>query len=212
MIVCFECIIAPPSNLHVSHIDIGLIQLTFAWSPVAPDCSTVHYNILASNCGSCPPTTNYTNVTCANIPTAGSMCTFAVRTVVCGNITGSKNSSISILVLNTLTSRSNNVTEWTSIDVIHFASIGFLAVSLVVSIVVITTIVIVVLIRLKRNTNVQQRERSWTDTYTDVIQIQRCRERKDSNVQKGEIMYEEVYDIIPDFATLSFKQNVAYGH
>ena len=175
----------PPNNLHISHIDIGLVQLTFAWSPaVSYNCSAFHYNIQASNCASCPTTTNHTNVTCTNIPTAGSMCTFAVWTVVCGNITGSVNSSISILVLNTRTSRSNNVTELTSIDVIHFASIGFLAVSLVVSIVVITTVVIVVLIRVKFNANVQQRERSWMDTYTDVIQIQHCRERRDSKIKK----------------------------
>ena len=55
---------------------------------MAPDCPAVSYNIQASNCGSCPATTNYTNVTCTDIPTDGSKCTFAIRTVVCGNIIG----------------------------------------------------------------------------------------------------------------------------
>ena len=203
--------IAPPSNMHISHIDIGLIQLTFAWSPVVPSCPSIHYNILASNCGSCPTTTSHTNVTCTDIPTDGSVCTFAVQTVVCGNITGIDNSSINILVLNTRTTRFDSITESTPMDIIHFASIGFLSVSLVVSIVVITIVVITVLIRLKAKFSVQKRERSWTDTYTDIVHLHRHRERRDSNTQKAETVYEEVYDI-PAFATLSFKQNVAYSH
>ena len=76
--------------MYISTIDIGLRQLEFAWSPVATVCPAVyvHYNILASNCGSCPTTTNHTNVTCVDIPTDGSTCTFAVRVVICGNVTG----------------------------------------------------------------------------------------------------------------------------
>ena len=142
-------IIAPPSNIHISHIDIGLIQLSFVWSPIAPDCPAVHYDILASNCGSCLTTTNHTTVTCTDVPTDGSVCTFAVRTVVCGNNTGNKSDTISILVLNTRVF--NNFTEKASIDVLHFASIGFLIVSLIVSIVVIVTVIITVLMRIKAN-------------------------------------------------------------
>ena len=155
--------IAPPNDLRISHIDIGLIQLTFSWGPVAPDCPVVSYNILASNCGSCPTTTNHTTATCTDVPTDAKECTFAVQIVVCGNITGSKNNSISLLVLNTAT-----VTESSTTDILYFASIGFLAVSLVVSIVVTMTVVIIVLIyRLK--VNVQERRMSWTDTYTDIV-------------------------------------------
>ena len=62
--------------------------LTVTWSPVAPDCPTIHYNIAASNCGSCPTTTNQTTVTCTDVPTNNSMCTLAVQVVVCGNISG----------------------------------------------------------------------------------------------------------------------------
>ena len=62
--------------------------VTVNWSPVASDCPAIHYNILASNCGSCPTTTNHTPVTCTDVPTNGSMCTFAVQTVVCGTIAG----------------------------------------------------------------------------------------------------------------------------
>ena len=79
----------PPNTPSISNAAIiSLRQLTFSWSPVAPDCPAIHYNILASNCGSCPTTTNHTNVTCTDVPTNNSICTFAVQTVVCGNIAG----------------------------------------------------------------------------------------------------------------------------
>ena len=69
----------------------------FSWSPVAPDCPAIHYNILASNCGSCPTTTSHTNVTCTDVPIEqNSFCTFALQTVVCGNITGILSNPISV--------------------------------------------------------------------------------------------------------------------
>jgi hypothetical protein len=52
-----------------------------------PDCPAVHYNILTSNCGSCPTTTNHTNATCTDVPIDGSVCIFAIQTVICGTIT-----------------------------------------------------------------------------------------------------------------------------
>ena len=76
-------------------------ELTFSWSPVAPDCPAIHYNILASNCGSCPTTTNHTTVTCTDVPANDSVCTFAVQTVVCGNITGDTSGPISIILYTT---------------------------------------------------------------------------------------------------------------
>jgi hypothetical protein len=87
--------------LNVSRNDYSSKELTFSWSPVAPDCPTVHYNILASNCGSCPTTTNHTNVTCTDIPTNDSICTIAIQTVVCGNITGDTSDPISITLYTT---------------------------------------------------------------------------------------------------------------
>ena len=71
-----------------SNSTISSRELTFSWSPVVPDCPAIHYNILALNCGSCPTTTNHTNVTYTDVPTNDSICTFAVQTVVCGNIAG----------------------------------------------------------------------------------------------------------------------------
>ena len=71
-------------------------ELVFKWSPVATVCRALHYNILSSNCGSCPTTTTNTTVTCTDVPTDGSVCTFAVQTVVCGNITGNVSDSVNI--------------------------------------------------------------------------------------------------------------------
>ena len=68
----------------------------FSWSPVTSDCLVLHYNILTSNCGSCPTTTTDTTVTCTDVPTNGSMCTFAVQTVVCGDIVGDSSDSVNV--------------------------------------------------------------------------------------------------------------------
>ena len=84
----------PPDKLSIIHADLASRQLVFSWSSVAPDCPAIHYNILASNCGSCPTTTNHTTVTCTNVPTNGSVCTFAIQTVVCQNITGNSSDSV----------------------------------------------------------------------------------------------------------------------
>ena len=65
--------------------------IAFIWNTYSPDCPAIHYNILASNCGNCPNTTNHTTAICTGVPTDNSMCTFAVQTVACGNITGESN-------------------------------------------------------------------------------------------------------------------------
>ena len=66
-------------------------------SPVAPDYQIIHYNIMASNCGSCPTTTNHTTVTCSDLPTEqNTFCTFALQTVICGNITGILSNPINV--------------------------------------------------------------------------------------------------------------------
>jgi hypothetical protein len=74
-----------PDKVHINEVGFHPNQLTFQWNSVAPECSTVHYNILASNCGSCPTTTHHTNVTCTDVPINGGICTFAVSIVVCEN-------------------------------------------------------------------------------------------------------------------------------
>ena len=103
-----DCL-TPPGNVHISNDDVGSRQLTFGWSRslVDPDCPAIHYNIQSSNCGSCPTTTNHTNVTCTDVLTNGNdiqnmLCIFAIQTVVCGNISGNASDRVSIDVLETV--------------------------------------------------------------------------------------------------------------
>ncbi|MCG8621319.1 MAG: hypothetical protein MJE68_04850, partial [Proteobacteria bacterium] len=60
-----------------------------------------------SNCGSCPTTTNHTNVTCTDRPTDGSVCAFAIQPVVCSKITGEL--SHQVLLSNKNTNVSGNI-------------------------------------------------------------------------------------------------------
>ena len=85
------CPIFPgPENVHINAIDTSLKQISFSWSPVVPDCPAIHYNILATNCGSCPTSTNHTTVTCTDIPYDNSiiLCNFVVQTVMDENMIG----------------------------------------------------------------------------------------------------------------------------
>ena len=87
----------PPGEVSINLTALGSRQFSVNWSPVAPDCPAIHYNILASNCGSCPTDTNHATVTCINVPTnQKTLCTFALRTVVCGYIAGILSNPISV--------------------------------------------------------------------------------------------------------------------
>ena len=89
--------LSPPGDVHISNVDISSRRLSFVWNAVAPDCTASYYNILASNCGSCPTTTNHTNVTCTDIPTGdGGTCIFTVQTVACGNFYGAQSQPITV--------------------------------------------------------------------------------------------------------------------
>ena len=90
----------PPNNLHITTANFISKTFTFSWNPVSPGCPMVSYNIQASNCGSCPTTTNHTNITCTDIPINGSTCAFAVQSVICGNPPGNFSDLISVTTLN----------------------------------------------------------------------------------------------------------------
>ena len=83
----------PPPNITNKECEVSsgkLLFCTFSWIPVAPDCPAIHYNIIVSNCGSCPTDTNHTTVTCygTDVQVDVDICIFAVQTVVCGNNAG----------------------------------------------------------------------------------------------------------------------------
>ena len=180
-------LLLPPNNILISGVDISQQQLTFTWSPVVPDCPAIHYNILASNCGSCPTTTNHTTATCIDIPTIGSTsCNFAIQAVVCGNISG--NTSDPIIAQTGIP---------TDIINVYIASISSLATALTVSIVISITIIVIILKRNKaKNT---------------ALELQ-LSNRAGRSVTHTESMYEDVTGPLPSVSTISTQDNVAYGH
>lgn len=80
-------------------------MITFSWSVVYNNyCSILHYKI-ESNCGSCVTTsyTALTNIACFIEITPATavtvdVCTFAVRSVVCGNITSELSNQIEVIL------------------------------------------------------------------------------------------------------------------
>ena len=50
-------------------------------SSISIDCPAICYNSLVLSYGSCPTNTMPTTITCTDIPSDGSMCTFALQTV-----------------------------------------------------------------------------------------------------------------------------------
>ena len=88
----------PPPKDFIATMDLSLREITFKWSksPVVLDCPSLHYNITTSNCGSCPTTTTNTTVTCTDVPTDGSVCTFSIESVVCGKVVNLFNNTIHI--------------------------------------------------------------------------------------------------------------------
>ena len=87
------CIIDPfflPLDVRLAAV--GQEFLKFEWSPALNNCVSLLYEINATeSCGSCPGPTKLTSVSCtinASI-TDSEVCRFAVRAIMCDNITGS---------------------------------------------------------------------------------------------------------------------------
>ena len=93
----------PPNNVHVSVANFVSGELTFTWSSVLPHCSSISYNISASNCGNCPTNTTKTTVTCTDAPTWSNdtLCTFAVQTILCGTIVGNSSEQVTVTIIRT---------------------------------------------------------------------------------------------------------------
>ena len=164
-------------------------KLLFNWSPAAPDCPTIYYNILASNCGSCPTTTNYTNVTCTDAPISSNACEFVVHTVVCGNITG-YTVSIGANILYPREDSGDSVTVTA-----YIKTAGSFVTALIVGAVVSITVVVIILKRSKAKIKA-------------ALEL--------SNVAEGTIrndpMYEDVTGSLPPDNVINTQDNVAYGH
>ena len=72
--------------------DLDSRTISFTWNPFNISmCPAIPYNILTSNCGSCPTTTNHTAVTCTEVPIDATYCSFALIPTICGGISPNLN-------------------------------------------------------------------------------------------------------------------------
>ena len=86
----------PPDDIHLA--DASQEYLLFSWSTVANNCASLQYEI-NSTCGVCPNITNATSVSCAignTVSHKPKVCSFAVRSIVYGNVTGRWSDSINV--------------------------------------------------------------------------------------------------------------------
>jgi hypothetical protein len=181
-----------PNEVQIS-VDFSQRELTFSWSPVAPDCPAVHYNILASNCGSCPTTTNHTNVTCTDVQRKGGLCIFALQTVVCGNIIGNTSDpiAVSIISANTVTEESRTVVAACTCAI----PTSSLAAALIIVVMTSIIVVVVTLVRSKAKIKaaLEQPNRAERTIHMDP-------------------MYEDATGPLSSASAINTEDNVAYGH
>ena len=96
----------PPNDIQLTHVAPN--QLTFNWSSVQPDCSTLQYNI-ESNCGTCinhQPTMLMSSATCSfELPIdSNDVCNFAIQSTICTNsIIGSLSTPVRVTLKRKLT-------------------------------------------------------------------------------------------------------------
>ena len=87
----------PPSSIRL--LNVSQTQLTFSWSSAESNCVSVQYG-LQSDCGTCTngSVTARTSKVCIIEPpdTTETQCSFAVRAIVCGNVSGDPTKSINV--------------------------------------------------------------------------------------------------------------------
>ena len=89
-----------PSPSNVRLIGASPNQLTFSWDPVAPNCSSLHYNILAQNCGNCPSATQHSTVVCHDMEVDQNLtCSFVVQNFrTCDGAAGSMSNPVNVML------------------------------------------------------------------------------------------------------------------
>ena len=83
--------------MNVKLSSAGESYLNFSWSDaVRPSCPTLYYKINTTNCGTCPTSTNKTEIQCTGfeVSTERQICKLSVQTVACNNLTGQRSNEI----------------------------------------------------------------------------------------------------------------------
>ena len=179
----------------MSNADFVSRKITFSWTT---DCGTskLNYDILASNCGSCPTTTNHTNVTCTDVPTNNSVCIFNIQTVVCGNVTGQLSHPISATILNPTSFGIHSSDSCRA----YIISTSVLATVLSVSIVVSITIIVIFIV-------IARRKAAKTQGGLDLQLTNRAEKSRGTDS-----MYEDVTEPLPSASAINTQDNIAYGY
>ena len=151
---------SPPSTIYTSIVDTVSRRITFTWSPVTPGCQlqSIVYYILASNCGSCPTTTNQINATCTDVPTGPSAnsttaCTFALQAIICDFVIGRRSSPITVLLEGSPSVTTTQAHYKTSIALACIFAAG-----LMMSIAALATTIIIVITCYRKRVTVVKRE------------------------------------------------------
>ena len=84
----------PPETIWVNLTNNQ--ELTFSWSPVPLTCPTFNYHITSINCGLCIVSVTSTAATCTGFrpSSAGTLCSFGVQSIICGNLIGDMRTSL----------------------------------------------------------------------------------------------------------------------
>lgn len=82
----------PPNGISLTSVLPGP-RLIFNWTQTSSDCQEMEY-LISSDCGNCPISTAINTAVCVNVPIDDHVCTFEVRTKVCGNIEGRAGTSV----------------------------------------------------------------------------------------------------------------------
>ena len=173
-------------------------EITFNWRSLVPECPTLEYIIVASNCGKCPTLTDNNTVTCTDVPNSGNvLCTFAIQTVVCGDIIGKLSETIQVILKDSnqnLDCHGEYTCTGAIISAVLFGGIGVCAS-------IFTVVYVAITKRLKR-AGINTQSESTGQQYEDVNLQQSSLEPDTINTSKN-----AAYGP----STLDTKKNVAYG-
>ena len=95
----FSFCIDPPPPSHLQLVKVNKNELVFTWEPYnrTGSCPSLYYEPL-SNCSECAATSDYAKCRTSIITSDAKVCSFAIRTVVCGNIVGTKSETMNIVL------------------------------------------------------------------------------------------------------------------
>lgn len=85
----------PPTNIRL--LSVSSRQITFMWDAPMTMCEVLYYIINATNCGTCPKTSNSTTIICTDFEgylSTPQLCRMTIQTVVCNNIVGSQSNEV----------------------------------------------------------------------------------------------------------------------